>query len=60
MATGKLQHYDYDYSKNYYRLIVADLTRQKELYIDTKAIQQIEFVRKLKKLNSNDNNNVES
>ena len=60
MATRKLQHYDYDYSKNYYRLIVADLTRQKELYFDTKAIQQIEFVRQLEKLNSNNNNNVES
>ena len=40
---------DYDYIKNhYYRLITVDLSRLKELDADPKAIQQIEFVGKLK------------
>ena len=45
--------------KNHYRLIVINLSRQKELDADSKAIQQIEFVGQLKKLNA-DNNNDES
>ena len=36
--------------KNHYKLIAVDLSRQKELDTDTKAIQQIEFVRKLKNI----------
>ena len=36
------------YIKNHYRLIAADLSRQKELDVDSKAIQQIEFVWHLK------------
>ena len=40
---------DYDYIKTHYRSIVADLSRQKELDADPKAIQQIEFVGQLKK-----------
>ena len=39
---------DYDYIKNHYRLITVDLSRLKELDADPKAIQQIEFVGKLK------------
>ena len=39
---------DYDYIKNYYRLITVDLSRLKELDADPKAIQHIEFVGKLK------------
>ena len=39
---------DYDYIKNHYRLIAVDLSRQKELDADPKAIQQIVFVRQLK------------
>ena len=39
---------DYDYIKNHYRLIAVDLSRQKELDADPKAIQQIEFIRQLK------------
>ena len=35
--------------KNYYRLIAANLSRQKELDANPKAIQQIEFVGQLKK-----------
>ena len=34
---------DYEYTKSYYRLIVVGLSRQKELDLDPKAIQQIEF-----------------
>ena len=41
--------------KNHYRLIAVDLCRQKELDADPKAIQQIEFVRQLEKLDDNDN-----
>ena len=37
----------YEYIKNHYRLIAADLSRQKESNIDPKAIQQIEFDRQL-------------
>ena len=65
LATGQGEDYttgcllDYDYLKNHYRLIAVDLSRQKQLDADPKAIQQIEFVRQLKKLN-NDKNNVES
>ena len=32
---------DFDYIKNYYRLIAVDLSRQKQLDVDSKAIQQI-------------------
>ena len=35
---------DYDYIRNYYRLIIVDLSTQKELDYDLKGIQQIEFV----------------
>ena len=38
---------DYDYIKNHYRLIAIDLSRQKWLDADLKAIQQIEFVGQL-------------
>ena len=40
---------DYDYIKNYYRLIAFDLSRQKELDADPKVIQQIEHFGQLKK-----------
>ena len=46
---------DYDYIKNHYRLIAGDLSRQKELDADSKAIQEIEFVGQLRKLDANDN-----
>ena len=42
-TAGCLLHYDY--IKNYYRLIVVDLSRQKELDADRNAIQQTEFIR---------------
>ena len=35
--------------KNHYRLIAIDLHRQKEVDVDPKAIQQIEFVGQLRK-----------
>ena len=49
---------DDDYIKNHYRLIAVDLSRQKELEVDPKAIQQIEFVGQLKDLD-NTNANVD-
>ena len=52
-TTGHLL--DYDYIKNHYRLITVDLSRQKELDADPKAIQQIEFAGQLKNLDANDN-----
>ena len=39
---------DYEYIKNHYRQIAVDLSRQKELDADPKAIQHIEFVGQLK------------
>ena len=38
---------DYEYIKNHYRLIAVevDLSRQKGLDADSKAVQQIEFAR---------------
>ena len=56
-ATGCLLVYEY--IKNHYRLIAVDLSRQKDLDTDPKAIRQTEFVGQLKKLNSA-NNNAES
>ena len=41
--------------KNHYRFIAIDLSTQKQLDVDTKAIQQIEFVGQLKKLDVDDN-----
>ena len=60
LTTGQGEDYtigsllDYDYIKNRYRLIVVNLSRQKELDADPKAIQQIEFVGQLK----SDNNQI--
>ena len=41
---------DYEYIKNHYRLIAIDLKNS-----DPKAMQQIEFVKQLKKLDPNYN-----
>ena len=43
---------DFDYIKSPYRLIVVDLSRQKELDANPKASQQIEFVGQLKNVDS--------
>ena len=40
-ATGCLL--DYQYFKDHYNLIAVDLSKQKELETDSRAIQQIEF-----------------
>ena len=40
-TTGSL--IDYDYFKKYYKLVAVDLSKQKELDADPRAIQQIEF-----------------
>ena len=41
---------DCEYVKNHYKLIAVDLSRQKELDADPKAIQQIKFVGQLKNI----------
>ena len=54
IATEKGDNYttgcllDYDYFKKNYQLIVVDLSKQRELDADPRAIQQIEFIRMLK------------
>ena len=40
---------DYEYLKNDYKLIAADFSRQEELGVDTRPIQQAEFVEWLNK-----------
>ena len=53
IATGKAHDYttgcllDYKYFKDHYELIAVDLSKQKELDADPRAIQQIEFYGKL-------------
>ena len=42
-------------TKNHYRLVAADLSRQKKLNSDTKAVKHIEFVAKLQKLDDHGN-----
>ena len=55
IATGQWQDYttgcllDYIYFKNYYKMIVVDLSRQQALDADPKAIQQIYFRENLDK-----------
>ena len=46
---------NYEFIKHHYRLIVINLSQQKELDFNSKAIQQIEFVGQLKNLDSNGN-----
>ena len=54
IATGQGDDYttgcllDYQYFKDYYNLIAIDLSKQKELDADSRAIQQIEFYGMLK------------
>ena len=61
LTTGQDEGYttecllDYDFIKNHYRLTAVDLSRQKQLHADLKAIQQIEFVGQLKKLGDDGN-----
>ena len=47
---------DFSYYKNNYRLIAADLSKQKALDADTRAIQQIIFTGKIKSAWANSNN----
>ena len=51
-AQGEDVFLDDNYIKNHYRLIAVDLSRQNELDVDPKAIQQVEFVRQLKNKDS--------
>ena len=46
---------DFSYFKNNYRLIAADLSKQKALDADTRAIQQIIFTGKIKSAWANSN-----
>ena len=61
LTTGQGEDYttgcllDYDYIKNHYRLIAVNLSRQKELDADRRAIQQIKSVGQLEKLGAEDN-----
>ena len=63
MKTEQGEHFttgyllDYAYMKNHYRLIAADLGREKALDADPKSIQQIGFAGQLKKINNDNNNN---
>ena len=38
---------DYNYFKNYYKMIVIDLSKKQELDADPKAIQQVNFTANL-------------
>ena len=40
-TTGSLL--DYNYFKKHYKLVAVDLSKRKELEVDPRAIQQIEF-----------------
>ena len=61
LTTGQEEDYttgcllDYEYIKNHYRSIAVDLIRQKEFGADPKAIQQVEFIGQLKKLDDDGN-----
>ena len=44
---------DYEYIKNHYRLIAADLRRRKKIDVVTKAIQSKKFVGQLQKIDDN-------
>ena len=57
-ATGCLL--DYCYTKYHHRLIAIDLSKQKELDADPKAMQQIEFVGNLKNLDGINADGAES
>ena len=56
LTTGQGEDYstgcllNYDFIKNHYRLMAVDLSRQKELDADPKAIKQTEFVGQLKNI----------
>ena len=50
-TTGSLL--DYDYSKNNYKLVCCDLSKQKVLDSNPKANQQVEFIYKLDNTNNN-------
>ena len=63
--TGQAEDYttgcllDYEYIKNYYRLMTTNFTRQKELDAD-QAIQQIEFIGQLKNSDGENADSIQS
>ena len=48
-GSNRRRFVNYEYIKIHQRLIVVDLSRQKESDTDLKSIQQLEFIGKLKK-----------
>ena len=51
---------DYNYIKNHYELIAVDLSRQKELDGDPKAIQKVEYVGQLKNVDGITTDGIQS
>ena len=51
---------DYEYIKNHYRLIAVDLSRQKELDVDPKAIHQKELVGQSKNIDGKNADDTQS
>ena len=66
LTTGQGEDYttgfwlEYEYGKNHYRLIWVDLSRWKELDVDPKVIQQIEFIGKWKNADGKNANRTQS
>ena len=66
LTTGQAEYYttkcllNYEYIKNHYKLIANDVSRQRELDADPKAIQQIGFVGKLKNTNGRNVDSTQS
>ena len=66
LTTGQVEDYatecllGYEYIKNHYWLIAVDLSIQKELDANLNLIQQIEFVRNLKKIDGENVNRTQS
>ena len=58
IATGQADDYttgcllDFQYFKDHYQLIAVDLSKQKELYADSRAMEQVEFHGMLKSVSS--------
>ena len=64
IATGQGDHYitgcllDYNYFKNYYKIIAINLSKQQALDADPKAIQQINFTGNLNRGQNVNNNTI--
>ena len=64
IATAQVDDYtagcllDYNYFKNYYKMIAIDLSKQQALDADPKAIQQINFTGNLNRGQNVNNNTI--